>query len=158
MTLLSSEVMFQAFPEVAQAEAEALVERTAATVRESDFPRLDALRPEALPERRLTVESCDNAEREMRTWLQGRIDAEEKRLKRLGERIIDAMRSYLLYAAGNRPMRGFPAPVGPKIFRFFGSDALATATTMSTTLMTSMTSPGAIELDTYVRLDDGPAW
>ena len=77
-----------------QAEAEALVERTAATVRESDFPRLDALRPEALPERRLTVESCDNAEREMRTWLQGRIDAEEKRLKRLGERIIDAMRSY----------------------------------------------------------------
>ncbi|CDG53785.1 MULTISPECIES: ATP-binding protein [Halomonadaceae] len=78
----------------AQAEAEALVERTAASVRESDFPRLDALRPEALPERRLTVESCDNAEREMRTWLQGRIDAEEKRLKRLGERIIDAMRSY----------------------------------------------------------------
>ena len=69
------------------------MERTAATVRESDFPRLDALRPEALPERRLTVESCDNAEREMRTC-QGRIDAEEKRLKRLGERIIDAMRSY----------------------------------------------------------------
>ena len=78
----------------AQAEAEALVERTDATVRENDFPRLDALHPEALPERRLTVESCDNAEREMRTWLQGRIDAEERRLKRLGERIIDAMRSY----------------------------------------------------------------
>ncbi|TFH85522.1 ATP-dependent exonuclease SbcCD, C subunit-like protein [Billgrantia azerbaijanica] len=77
-----------------QAEAEALVERTDARVRESVFPRLDALRPEALPDRRLTVESCDNAEREMRTWLQGRIDAEEKRLKRLGERIIDAMRSY----------------------------------------------------------------
>ena len=37
---------------------------------------LEAMRPEALGEQRLTVESCDNRQGDMREWLQGRIDAD----------------------------------------------------------------------------------
>ena len=58
------------------------------------FERLDALRGEALGEHQLTVESCDNREREMRDWLQNRIDGEDHKLKRLRDKIIDAMRAY----------------------------------------------------------------
>jgi uncharacterized protein YPO0396 len=58
------------------------------------FPRLEAMRPEALGEHRLTVESCDNRQSDMREWLQARIDADEKRLVRLHGGIIDAMRRY----------------------------------------------------------------
>jgi len=81
-------------------DAEALQEQTRALVKDADpghgaqFRRLAALRDEALGEHRLSVESCDNREREMRDWLQARIDAEDKRLARLRDRIIDAMRSY----------------------------------------------------------------
>jgi uncharacterized protein YPO0396 len=63
-------------------------------VREQRFPQLEALRPEALGEHVLTVESCDNREREMREWLQRRIDTEDIRIKRLRDNIIDAMRAY----------------------------------------------------------------
>lgn len=58
------------------------------------FPRLETFRPEALGEHQLTVESCDNREREMRQWFNGRIDAETKRLDRLRDRIIQAMVDY----------------------------------------------------------------
>jgi uncharacterized protein YPO0396 len=58
------------------------------------FPKLEAMRPDALGDHRLTVESCDNRQGDMREWLQGRIDAEEKRVARLRESIIDAMRRY----------------------------------------------------------------
>jgi uncharacterized protein YPO0396 len=58
------------------------------------FARLATLRTEALGEQQLTVESCDNREREMRDWLQNRIDAEDRKLARLRDRIIDAMRSF----------------------------------------------------------------
>ena len=58
------------------------------------FERLDALRSEILGEHQLTVESCDNRERDLRDALQARIDAELKKLERLRERIIQAMSSY----------------------------------------------------------------
>lgn len=58
------------------------------------FTRLADLRAEALGAQQLTVESCDNREREMRDWLQTKIDAEDKKLSRLRDRIIDAMRSF----------------------------------------------------------------
>lgn len=58
------------------------------------FEKLDTIRCEALGEHQLTVESCDNREREMRDWLQSKIDAEDQRLKRLRDKIIDAMRAY----------------------------------------------------------------
>jgi uncharacterized protein YPO0396 len=60
----------------------------------SFFERLDSVRNEALGEHQLTVESCDNREREMRDWLQARIDAEDAKLKRLRDKVIDAMRAY----------------------------------------------------------------
>ena len=58
------------------------------------FEQLEAFRAEALGEHRLGVESCDSRERQMRDWLQHRIDAEDRRMKTLEERIIKAMQDY----------------------------------------------------------------
>jgi uncharacterized protein YPO0396 len=48
----------------------------------------------ALGEHQLSVESCDNREQEVRRALQDRIDAEDRRLTRLTERIVNAMRGF----------------------------------------------------------------
>lgn len=56
--------------------------------------RLETLRVQVLGERVLTVESCDNAEREMRETLQAQVDAEAKVLERLRDKIIRAMGSF----------------------------------------------------------------
>lgn len=56
--------------------------------------KLDTMRAAALGEHQLTVESCDNREQEVRKWLQDKIDAEQKRLERLTEKIIKAMASF----------------------------------------------------------------
>jgi uncharacterized protein YPO0396 len=61
---------------------------------EAEVERLDAWRTQALGEHQLTVESCDNREQDLRKWLQDRIDAEDKRLARLTERIVNAMRGF----------------------------------------------------------------
>ena len=58
------------------------------------FGPLEQLRLEALGEHTLTVESCDNRQHELRKWLQDRIDAEEKRISRLQEKIVRAMSDY----------------------------------------------------------------
>lgn len=58
------------------------------------FPRLEALQAEMPEQKALTVESCDNREREMRDWLQTKIDAEDNKLRRLNDRIIRAMTEY----------------------------------------------------------------
>jgi uncharacterized protein YPO0396 len=74
----------------AEADLAALAENARALY----FSKLEALRPEALGEHRLTVESCDGHERKMRDWLQGRIDAESHKLTRLRDKIVIAMRDY----------------------------------------------------------------
>lgn len=56
--------------------------------------RLEGWRAEALGEHQLSVESCDNREQDLRKWLQERIDAQDKRLARLAERIVNAMRGF----------------------------------------------------------------
>jgi uncharacterized protein YPO0396 len=56
--------------------------------------RLETLRCEALGEHQLTVESCDNREQDVRSWLQTGIDAQDHKLKRLAEKIIKAMASF----------------------------------------------------------------
>src|SRR5690606_10247342 len=56
--------------------------------------RLAGWRAGALDEHQLYVESCDNREQDVRKWLQDRIDAEDKRLARLSERIVNAMRGF----------------------------------------------------------------
>jgi uncharacterized protein YPO0396 len=58
------------------------------------FERLEAMRSESLGDHHLSVESCDNRERDMRDWLQARIDAEDSKLKRLRDKIIQAMAAY----------------------------------------------------------------
>lgn len=65
-----------------------------APLTDSQIERLDAWRTQALGEHQLSVESCDNREQEVRQWLQQRIDAENKRLARLAERIVNAMRGF----------------------------------------------------------------
>lgn len=60
----------------------------------SRFDALAALRDAALGEHQLSVESCDNRESDFRKWLQDRIDAEDKRIERLREKIIKAMSDF----------------------------------------------------------------
>ncbi|MFN9139922.1 MAG: ATP-binding protein, partial [Betaproteobacteria bacterium] len=60
----------------------------------TQIERLDGWRSQALGAHQLSVESCDNREQEVRKWLQERIDAEDKRLARLTERIVNAMRGF----------------------------------------------------------------
>ncbi|MCG5051541.1 MAG: ATP-dependent exonuclease SbcCD, C subunit-like protein [Myxococcales bacterium] len=58
------------------------------------FSRLQDMRDEALGPHTLSVESCDNREKEMREWLQRRIDNERLKLSRLAEKIVNAMAAY----------------------------------------------------------------
>ena len=76
------------------AECQASLATLDEAARRLRFPQLEAWRAEALGEQALTVESCDHRERDMRDWLQAGIDAEESRIKRLRDKIIDAMRAY----------------------------------------------------------------
>jgi uncharacterized protein YPO0396 len=76
-----------------QVQIQALLDEPG-TSRAAHFTTLDDLRTEALGEHHLSIESCDNREREMREWLQARIDAEDARLKRLGEKIVRGMTEY----------------------------------------------------------------
>ncbi len=59
------------------------------------FPALSALRTQALGEHTLTVESCDHRERDMREFVQARIDAEGKKIERLRDAIISSMQDYV---------------------------------------------------------------
>ncbi|MEO5658810.1 MAG: SbcC/MukB-like Walker B domain-containing protein, partial [Polaromonas sp.] len=83
-----------------KSDAEALQAQTQAlrddgfAVHTASFPRLDAVRAEAQGAHLLTVESCDNRERELRDALQAKIDAEDGKLKRLRDKIIQAMAAY----------------------------------------------------------------
>ena len=63
-------------------------------VTDAHAARLDDWRATALGEHQLTVESCDNREQDVREWLQGKIDMEDRKLARLTERIINAMRGF----------------------------------------------------------------
>ena len=84
-------------------DTEALRERTRALLEGIDpaseplrsrFGKLEAMQAGALGEHQLTVESCDNREQDMRHWLQERIDAEDRRLARLRDRILQAMMAF----------------------------------------------------------------
>jgi len=49
---------------------------------------------QAMDEHRLTVESCDNRQQLMRKWLQEKIDAQDRKISRLQEKIVKAMSEY----------------------------------------------------------------
>jgi len=59
------------------------------------FVALAALREQALGEHTLTVESCDNRERDMRDFIQAKVDAETRKIERLRDTIISAMQDYV---------------------------------------------------------------
>ncbi|AGG90462.1 ATP-binding protein [Rhodanobacter denitrificans] len=82
-------------------DAQILREQAQTVLNESDaaahavhFARLEAMREGALGDHQLTVETCANRESDMRNWLQNSLDAENKKLERLRDKIIDAMRVY----------------------------------------------------------------
>ncbi len=75
-------------------ECTVILDSLPAASRSRDFPILDAMRKVELADAVFTVESCDNKEKEIREWLQGRIDNEEKKISRLTEKIVAAMESY----------------------------------------------------------------
>lgn len=75
-------------------EARTVLESVPESVKSRYFPMLESMRPEALGDQRLTVESCDNRQTDMREWLQAQIDAEEKKIGRLRDKVIEAMRAY----------------------------------------------------------------
>ena len=75
----------------ASTEAE---QRAARSPTETQSLALNAMCADALGQHRLTVESCDNRQQDVREWLQKRIDADEKRLSRLGEKIVRAMSEF----------------------------------------------------------------
>lgn len=62
--------------------------------REACFSRLESVREKAFGAHTLTVESCENRERELRDWLTNAIDAEDKKIARLRDKIIQAMQDY----------------------------------------------------------------
>ncbi len=83
--------------EQAQALRDQLRERAADpafAAQSAHFAAIDALRTEALGEHTISVESCDAREQDLRRWLQEHIDADDKKLARLGEKIVRAMAEY----------------------------------------------------------------
>lgn len=81
------------------ADAESFRKIAAAVLERAPTPgvsteRLATLCWEVLGDRVLTVESCENREQDCREFLQGRIDAEDKKLKRLRDAIIQAMMAF----------------------------------------------------------------
>ena len=80
--------------EALRAQTQAALDEPAFAAHSAYFERLDSVRGEALGEHQLTVESCDNREREMRDWLQKQIDNESRKLGNLVERVVKAMTSY----------------------------------------------------------------
>lgn len=80
--------------EALRGQTQALLDEPTHATHSAYFERLDTMRNEALGEHQLTVESCDHRESELRKWLQDNINAEDKKLTRLRDKIIDAMRAY----------------------------------------------------------------
>lgn len=56
--------------------------------------RLEQVRQEGLGEHQLSVESCDNRERDLRDWITSRIDNEDSKIKRLRDKILTAMAAF----------------------------------------------------------------
>jgi len=80
--------------QAASEECAALVATLSEEARDRLYPALDALRLESLPPHTLSVEACDNREKDLREVLQSRIDAESRAMQRLSEKIVQAMTSY----------------------------------------------------------------
>ncbi len=76
-------------------EIKTFLNSSEAEVSKNWFDKLDVLRNQALVEHRLTVESCDNKEQDVRKYLQKNIESDEGKINRLRDRIIKAMSDYI---------------------------------------------------------------
>jgi uncharacterized protein YPO0396 len=74
-------------------ECDAVLAATADAARAA-IERIDAIALEALGAHTFTIESCDNREKDVRDHVQARIDAEDHKITRLVERIVQAMQAY----------------------------------------------------------------
>ena len=80
--------------ETLRTQTKLLLDDPVYTTHAASFDKLDTLRSEALGEHTLTVESCEQRERDMRDWLQKKIDNKSSNLSSLGERIVKAMTAF----------------------------------------------------------------
>ena len=64
------------------------------TEREFCFPKLKQLQNELFADARLTVENCDKYQKDLRELLQGKINADARKLQHLNDRIITKMQEY----------------------------------------------------------------
>ena len=78
----------------ADADCAVLLEATPQEAQVHYFPMLESLREQALGAHHLTVESSDNREKDFREFLQAHIDAEDRKIARLRDAVIGAMRDY----------------------------------------------------------------
>ncbi len=62
--------------------------------RKVSFPKLVAMQPDALGEKKITVENCNASQSRMRDWLQRRIDNETEKVQRVTAHIIRGMQAY----------------------------------------------------------------
>ncbi|MCW5599092.1 MAG: ATP-dependent exonuclease SbcCD, C subunit-like protein [Nitrosomonas sp.] len=80
--------------ETLRTQTKLLLDDPAYTTHAASFDKLDTLRSEAPGEHTLTVESCEQRERDMRDWLQKQIENKSSNLSSLGERIVKAMTAF----------------------------------------------------------------
>ena len=80
--------------QTARDQTQALLDESAITAPPAQFDQLDAVRQEAQGGQPLTVENCDARERDLRSVLQARIEADDKKLQRLRDKVIQAMVAY----------------------------------------------------------------
>jgi len=74
-------------------DCEVLIADTAEPVKQR-FAKVDSIVTDTLGEQAFTIESSDAREKEVRDALQARIDAEDQKIRRLVEKIVQAMQSY----------------------------------------------------------------
>ncbi len=80
---------------------------------EADLANLAQWQAEALGEARLILETCEAREKDYRRWLTARIDALDKQIGRLRERIVRTMNDYRhAYPADTREVDADPAAAG----------------------------------------------
>jgi len=75
-------------------ECRAQVQASDADANARHFPRLERMLGDGDGDRRITVESCDGRERELREVLQAQIDGEAQKIGRLRDKIIAGMSAY----------------------------------------------------------------
>jgi uncharacterized protein YPO0396 len=78
----------------ARNEAEGLVNEIDQSEREQWFARLAGLREQALADQPINLNGIDARQREFRAWLTTRIDSEDKAIRRLNDRLIQAMQNF----------------------------------------------------------------